>query len=432
MSLSLIKNALLIDPSQDLEGEYDLLIEDKLIKAVEPRGSLDHVKVDFTYSHEGMWLVPGLIDLHVHLRDPGLEWKENIGSGVRAAISGGYTSICAMPNTKPSNHSAEITKYMINKSQEYNLARVLPIGAISIDLKGKQMAPLSELFKAGCVAFSDDGEPIFDAGLMIRALEWTNMLNCRISCHEEDKNISCGGCVNESAITTKLGLPAMPTIAEDVMVARDIELARYTNSKIHICHISSARGVELVRRAKNDGIDVTCEVTPHHLVLNDSYLKDFDTNYKMSPPLRSEEERLALIKGLQDGTIDAIASDHAPHENDSKLRAFEEATFGILGLQTSLPLTLKFINDGTLSKLDGFRALSTNPASCFSLPYGSLKVGAPADMVVIDPKHKWSYTAEENLSKSFNSPFLNEDFIGKSKQVFVNGEIKLDNFELKD
>ena len=432
MSLSLIKNALLIDPSTNLEGSYDLLIEGRIIKAVEEKGKLDHVSSDVTYDCQGMWLVPGLIDLHVHLRDPGLEWKENVGSGVKAAISGGYTSICSMPNTKPAIHSAEIARYIINKSDEYSLARVLPIGAVSLDLKGKQMAPLSELYKAGCVAFSDDGEPVFDAGLMIKALQWTKMLDCRISCHEEDKHISCGGCVNESPFATKLGLPPMPTIAEDVMVARDIELARYTKSKIHICHISSARGVELVRRAKEDGIDVTCEVTPHHLVLTDNCLEGFDTNYKMSPPLRSEEERQALIKGLQDGVIDAIASDHAPHELDSKLCSFEEATFGILGLQTSLPLTLNFIKDGTLSKLDAFRALSTNPANCFSLPYGSLKAGSPADILVIDPNHKWKYTVEENLSKSINSPFIDKEFIGKAKHVFVDGEIKLDNFKLKE
>lgn len=430
MSLTLIKDAIVICPESGLDGEFDVLIENGLIKAVDSRGSFDNFDVDVTYSNPGMWLVPGLIDLHVHLRDPGYEWKENISSGVKAAIAGGYTSVCSMPNSNPANHSAEITRYIINKAKECNLARVLPIGAVSIDIAGKEMAPLSELYKAGCVAFSDDGEPVYDSGLMLRALEWTKMIGATISCHEEDKNLSCGGCANLSPIGAKLGLPPMATIAEDVMVARDIEIARFTKGKIHICHVSSARGVELIRRAKNDGIDVTCEVTPHHLVLTDDCLEGFDTNYKMSPPLRTEDERLALIEGLKDGTIDVIASDHAPHEQDSKLSSFEEATFGILGLQTSLPLILDFVSKGTLDRTHAVKILSANAPKCFNMPYGTLKPGRPADITVIDPKKKWNFNVKEVLSKSINSPFLDCDFVGRAKQVFVAGEIKLDDFNL--
>lgn len=417
----LIKNGLVIDA--DIEANKDILVEDGKIKAIDKIGAFDSIKVDKVVEAGGMWVLPGLVDLHVHLREPGLEWKETVATGAKAAIAGGYTTICAMPNSIPANDSSEVTRYILDKAKTAGMAKVLPIGSVSVGLKGKSMAPLTELWKAGCVAFSDDGEPVYDAGLMRKALEWCLMHDAVICCHEEDKCLSCSGCANESALSYKLGLKGMPTVAEDVMVARDIELARYTGGRVHICHVSSPRSLELIRRAKNDGIKVTCEVTPHHLTLTENDIATYDTNYKMSPPLRTEEDRQALIEGLKDGTVDAIASDHAPHEMDSKLVAFEESTMGILGLQTSLPLLLDFCADGTISKKRLADLLATSPANIFKLEQGRIQVGAPADFAIINPDIKWQLDKTGVFSKSINSPFLNTDLKGMADTVIVDGNV---------
>lgn len=426
----LIKNALLVDAYSNLEAERDVLIENGKIKAVDSPGSFDNQKCGGVIDAGGLWLLPGLIDLHVHLREPGFEWKETVESGVRAAVAGGYTTICAMPNTNPVNDKTEITKFILNQADKAGLAKLVPIGAVSQRLKGQCMSPISELYQAGCPAFSDDGEPVFDSGLMRRALEWSHMHDAVICCHEEDKCLSCGGAMNESALSYRLGIKGMPTIAEDVMVARDIELARYTGGKVHICHISSDRGVELVRRAKNDGINVTCEVTPHHLSLTEESVSGYDTNFKMSPPLRTEKIRQALIEGLKDGTIDVVASDHAPHEVDSKLQSFQEASMGILGLQTSLPLMLEFYRAGVLSRKRLAEVLATRPAEIFGLEQGKIQVGSPADLVLIDPEYKWTFDKEKILSKSFNSPFIGKEFQGIADTVIVDGRVVKRNKEL--
>lgn len=414
----------MIDPSTGLDRVGDCLVENDRILDI---GNLGKVSTEGVQVIEakGKWLLPGLIDLHVHFREPGLEWKETIETGSRAAILGGYTSVCCMPNTKPVNDCEEVTRFILDQAAKAGMAKVLPIGSVSLGLKGQQMAPLSELRKAGCVAFSDDGEPVHDSGMMRRALEWCLMLDVPISCHEEDKCLSCCGSMNESALSHRLGLVGMSTLAEDVMVARDIEIARYTGGKIHICHISSARGVELVRRAKNDGIRVTCEVTPHHLVLSEDEVAGFDTNYKMSPPLRGQEDIEGLIAGIKDGTIDAIASDHAPHEQDSKLVEFESASMGILGLQTSLPLMLDFVKSGSLSRLQAADLLSYGPARCFGLEQGRLAKGAIADLVLIDPEFKWKFERDSVASKSFNSPFIGRELTGIADTVIVNGKVKV-------
>lgn len=418
-----IENGVLVDPGAEREGEFDLLIEAGKVKAVEKRGAFKALDVKERVDAKGLLITPGLIDLHVHLREPGYEWKETVATGSRAAVLGGYTSICCMPNTKPINDTAQVTEFILERARAAGLAKVLPIGAVSLSSKGKQMAPLSELKHAGCVAFSDDGEPVYDAGLMRRALEWAKMLNCPISAHEEDKSLSCGGCMNESALSVKLGLKGMPGVAEDVMVSRDIELARFSGARVHICHVSTARSIELIRRAKRDGIPVTCEVTPHHLVLNEEMVSKYDTNSKMSPPLREETERLGLIEGLKDGTIDAIASDHAPHDKDSKTVEFSEATFGILGLQTSLPLILQFVSAGTISMRRAVELLSFNPARCFNLNAGTLKAGMPADIAIIDPKFSWVFTDDVVASISKNSPFFGRELHGRADTVIVDGKI---------
>lgn len=426
----LIKNGTVIDPKSGLDGDYDLIIENGFIKDIGKPGSFGSIKFDQTIEARDRWIVPGLIDLHVHLREPGFEWKETILSGCEAAVLGGFTSVCCMPNTQPRNDSAEVTKFILEKASNAGAARVLPIGAVSVGLLGETMAPLSELQQAGCVAFSDDGEPVWNAGLMRRALEWALALDVPISCHEEDKSLSCGGCMNESPLSTRMGLRGMHGVAEDVMIARDIELARVTGAKVHICHISTARGAELVRRAKQDGFLVTAEVTPHHLVLTEESVIGYDTNSKMSPPLRDNNDRQALIEAVKDGTIDAVASDHAPHELDSKQVEFGKAAFGILGLQTTLPLLMGFVIDGTFSRTRAIELMSSGPAGAFGLSAGKLAKGAVADIAIIDPKAKWRFDHEAVRSLSFNSPFIDRELTGRAETVMVGGKVVVEGAKL--
>ncbi len=416
-----IEGGYLIDAKSQREGEFDVLLEGGVVAAIEKPGAFADATDVRRINAEGRWVVPGCIDLHVHLREPGEEWKETIRTGAEAAVLGGYTSICCMPNTKPANDSAEVTRYILEKAVEAKAAKVLPIGAISVARHGKQLAPYSELAKAGCVAFSDDGDPVVDAGLMRRALEWCLMLGLPLACHEEDRNLSCGGCMNESPLSLKMGLKGFPGVAEDVMIARDIELARFTKGKIHICHVSTARGVELIRRAKNDGIAVTCEVAPHHLLLGEECVSSYDTNFKMMPPLKGHEDIEGLLEGLRDGTIDAIASDHAPHDRDSKLVEFSRATVGILGLQTSLPLLVEMCQRGEVSRQRMVDLLSAGPARAFGMDTGGVAKGSTADVVVLDPTREWSFSEEVIRSKSKNSPFVGRKLLGAVEYVFVDG-----------
>ncbi len=423
--MKVILGGKLIDPAQNIEGDFDILVDGDKVSEVRPCGGFSSLNVPEKIDASGKWVVPGLVDLHVHLREPGFEWKETVETGTRAALLGGYTSIACMANTRPVNDSAEISRFIIEQSKKAGYSKVYPIGAVTLGLKGKEMSPLSEMAKAGCVAFSDDGEPVYDAGLMRRALEWCLALDAPIACHEEDKCLSCGGAMNESALSTRLGLLGWPKVAEEVMIARDIELARATGGKVHICHVSTARGVELIRRAKNDGIKITAEVTPHHLVLTEEAVSEYDTDAKMSPPLRESGDLEALIAGLIDGTIDCVASDHAPHDPDSKRVEFSKATFGILGLQTSLPLLLDFVGSGKLKPARMIEALSSEPAKIFKLGVGTLKKGSPADIVLIDPNKTWTFSREVVASKSFNSPFFGRKFKGAVDTVLLNGIVKL-------
>lgn len=426
-----LENGLVIDPSQDIEEPRDLLIDRGKIAAIDAPGSFASTEVSERLDVRGRWIMPGLIDLHVHLREPGQEWKETIRSGTRAAALGGYTAVCSMPNTSPAIHSVEIVEYVLEKARIAGCARVHPIGAVTVDRRGESITPFAELREAGCVAFSDDGDPVYHSGIMRRALEWSRELGVPISCHEEDKHLSCGGSMNESALSLKLGLIGMPKVAEEVMIARDIELARTTGGHAHICHVSSGRGVELIRRAKNDGISVSAEVTPHHLVLTEQAVSEYDTAAKMSPPLREEEEREMLFQGLQDGTIDAVASDHAPHEHDSKNVEFSQAAMGILGLQTSLPLLLESNRRGALSRTQLVRALSTAPAELFHLSAGTLRIGSPADIAVVDPDYEWTFDRSLNASKSWNSPFLDRQLRGAAWAVLVGGDIVVLDYQIQ-
>jgi len=440
----IISGGTVIDPETSVNAPRDILIEAGKIRALDKPGAFYELIKETNprvLDATGCLVVPGLIDMHVHLREPGFEWKETIQTGSEAAALGGFTSICCMPNTKPVNDSAEITRFIIERASNAS-ARVFPIGAVSMGLKGEQMAPLSELHKAGCVAFSDDGEPVWSAGLMRRALEWCAMFGSPICCHEEDKSLTCGGCVHESARSLKLGLKGMPGVAEDVMVARDIELARATGAHVHICHVSTARSVELIRRAKNDGFRVTAEVTPHHLALTEEAVGDYDTNAKMSPPLREVADREALRVGLREGVIDVVASDHAPHDLDTKRCEFSRASFGILGLQTAVPVIFNLVESGILPLQRAISAMSTASARILSLPYGRLSgaglsgttanVESIADIAVLDPNREVLFAPAALKSLSKNTPWLNQSLKGSARHVITGGRVTVSEFMLEE
>ena len=427
----LITNGQLVDPAGSVEGAFDLLIEDGLIKEVKPTGTIAKQRVDKIIDAKGLWVAPGLVDLHVHFREPGFEWKETIKTGSLSAVCGGFTTVCCMANTRPVNDHAEIAAFIVQKGRDAKAAKVRPVGAVSVGLAGEKLAPLCELREAGCVAFSDDGKPIQSAALMRRALEWASMFDGVIACHEEDNSLCCSGHMHEGALATRLGINGRPTVAEDLLVARDIELARFVGARLHICHVSSARAVELIRRAKTEGVKITAEVTPHHLWLTDEAVIGYNTNAKMNPPLRTRADVEALLEGLRDGTLDAIATDHAPHELDTKNVEFDLASVGIIGLQTALPLVLDLVRSGKLSRMQALRAMTSGPARVFGLEAGSLRVGMPADITLIDPEYQWEFTPARNCSKSFNTPFAGKPLRGVADTVLVEGRVVVERRELK-
>lgn len=422
----IIEGGFLVDPGAGVQAPRDLFIIDGLVQEVGTpgsfRGSALHEATRIDAS--GKQIYPGLIDVHVHLREPGFEWKETVESGARAAAAGGFTTILCMPNTSPVNDHAEVTRFIRDQAQAARAARVLPIGAVSRGLEGKELASLIEQREAGCVAFSDDGEPVYNAGMMRRALEWSKDLGVPVCCHEEDKTLSCGGCMNESPLSLRLGLRGIPKVSEEVMVARDIELARTTGGHAHICHVSSARSVELIRRAKQDQISVSCEVAPHHLLLTEEAVVGYNTNAKMNPPLREDFECRALIAGLADGSIDCVASDHAPHHWDAKQLEFDKAAFGILGVQTTLPLLLGLMRQGHLSLERMVESLTIGPARALGLSgFGTLRKGSRADLCIVDPESRWVLDRSAILSKSLNTPWLDQEMQGRAVCVMVDGRI---------
>jgi len=419
----LLKGGRVIDPSLKLDGEYDVLIEGNHIEGVELRGGFDSVDGLKVIDVKGQIVTPGLVDVHVHLRDPGQEWKETIITGAEAAVAGGFTDVFCMPNTNPINDSAAVTEYIIERASSSS-CNVWPIGAISMKSQGKSLAPFGELTEAGCIGFSDDGYPVMNAQLMRRALEYCSMLGRVLCVHEEDTNLSDGFSMNESALSLKLGLKGMPDAAENVMIARDIELARLTRGRVHFCHVSTARGVCLIRRAKEDGIPVTAEVSPHHLFLDETEVEGFNTQAKMSMPLRSQNDIEALLEGLRDGAIDCIASDHAPHEADSKNIEFDRASFGILGLQTTVPILFELVHNGKLTLLQMVESLTNKAWGSFDLAPNTLKKGAIANISVLNPSHEFELTTQMNRSKSVNSPFWGRKFKGCASYTFVKGDMK--------
>jgi len=420
----LIANGHLIDPLTPENTGMNVLIEDGKVVGWLRHGESAPEDAE-VFDASGLLVAPGFIDLHVHLREPGQEHKETIASGCAAAVAGGWTSVCPMPNTNPVNDSAAITRYMIEQAERAGLANIFPVGAITKSSGGSELAEMGEMKAAGAVAVSDDGRPVPNAGMMRRAMEYAKDFNLPVVDHCEDKSLSSGGVMHEGKISLLLGLKGMPALAEDLDAVRDIYLAKETGAHIHIAHISTKGALEAVRRAKAEGINVTCEVTPHHFTLTDKAVEGYDTNTKMSPPLRSEEHLEAILEGLKDGTIDAIATDHAPHHADEKALEYDRAPMGITGLETALGLAFnELVHKGIIDLARLVELCSSNPAKIFNIPNrGTLKVGSVADVTIIDPTLEWTYKNADSRSKSKNSPFDNWQFTGAAVATIVGGKI---------
>lgn len=423
----LLTGARIIDPAQKINGISDILLEGGKIAKIgadllQPENSRDAEIVEL----DGMIVTPGLIDMHTHLREPGQEYKETIATGTRTAVAGGFTSIACMPNTDPVNDNRSITEFIIRKALEANLANVYPIGNISRNCAGQQLTEFWDLKEAGAVALSDDGKPVMDAALMRHALEYAGSLDLPVISHCEDIHLSAGGLMNEGYYSTILGLRGIPAIAEEVMTTRDILIAEYTKSHVHIAHVSTRGSVRIIREAKRRGVKVTAETAPHYFTLTDEALQTYNTNLKVNPPLRSAADVAAIKEGLADGTLDAIVTDHAPHARTDKELEFEYAANGISGLETSLGLSLRLVDEGILSLPELIAKMSLNPARILKLPKGTLETGADADITVINPQLNWTVDVKAFCSKGKNSPFHGWKMRGKAALTIVGGEIKYD------
>lgn len=407
-----------VDPANGVDGERTVWVEDGRIVGIEPRGATpsDAVVIDCA----GALVLPGFIDLHVHLREPGEEHKETIATGAKAAVAGGFTTVVAMPNTRPVLDTAPLVEFVRRRGEEAGLARVLPSAAVTVGQKGELITQMAELADAGAVLFTDDGRPIANAGVMRRALEYATLVGRPIMVHEEDPHLS-GGCMHEGDVSLRLGLKGIPAAAEDVMVLRDVELAALTGGRVHIGHLSTAVSVWAVREAKKRGLPVTAEAAPHHFTLTHEAVEGYNTFAKMAPPLRRQEDVEAVIEGLADGTIDAIATDHAPHATVDKEAEFDRAANGIIGLETAFGLTMKLVHEGRLSLRRAVELLATEPARLIGVNAGTLSVGAPADMTVVYPDREWTVTNASFQSKSHNSPFVGTRLKGQVARTFVGG-----------
>jgi len=422
LSSLLITGGRVVDPTQELDAKLDVLIEDGLVAKVDRKIRAEVPTLDAT----GLVVVPGLIDLHTHLREPGQEHKETIASGTRAAVAGGYTAVCAMANTLPPNDERAVTEMMIAEASRNGSCRVYPIGAVSKGLKGEALAELADLRSAGCVGVSDDGRPVYNAQLMRRALEYASMLGIPVIAHEEDDNLVEGGVMHEGYFSTLLGLGGVPAASEETLVARDVILARVTRAHLHIAHLSTSGAVAAVRTARASGVHVTCEVTPHHIALGDDALQSFSTNLKMNPPLRSADHREAIIEGIADGTIDAVATDHAPHHFDEKNVEFDLAPFGVIGLETAFAVCYdRLVLEKVIDLARLVDLMSCGPARIFNLPGGSLREGAVGDVTLLDLDARYA-VANTFHSKASNSPFIGETLQGRAAATIVGGNVRYD------
>ncbi|MDQ6954990.1 MAG: dihydroorotase [Mariprofundaceae bacterium] len=415
----LIKNGRVIDPANGIDEICDVWIENGNVAGIGKFTDKAKQTIDAT----GLIVCPGLIDMHVHLREPGEEWKEDIESGSRAAIAGGVTSICTMPNTDPCMDHAGIVLQVIARAKQIGLCNLHPIGAVSRALKGKELTEMRELSRSGAVAFSDDGKPIWHAGVMRKALEYSSSFGYLIIQHAEERQLTEGGAINEGWVSTQLGVTGMPVEGEDSMIARDIMLTRRVNARYHVAHISSKGAVEQVRQAQKEGLKVTTEAAPHHFALTEDEVLNFNADAKMSPPLRTEEDRLAVIEGLRDGTIEVIATDHAPHHEDDKRCGLSCAAFGIVGLETMLPISLDLERSGALSMTDLIAKMTANPARLLNLPEGAISVGNIADICIFDPVKQWTLDREKLLSKGRNTPWHGRSMTGQVQYTLKDGRV---------
>jgi len=418
----LIRGGRVIDPSRGTDGPADVFLLEGKVEAV--GRNIPVPEQASVIDAAGKVVAPGLIDLHVHLREPGQEDLETIATGAMAAAAGGFTAICAMPNTDPVVDNQGSVGFIVGRAQRAGKARVYPIGAISLGQKGETLAEFGELVGAGAVAVSDDGKPVVSSHLMRTALEYARTFNIPVADHCEEPTLSKGGVMHEGIVSTRLGLKGIPAAAEEIMVARDILLAGLTGGHVHLCHMSTRGSVDLIRRAKAMGIRVTAEATPHHFTLTHEACEGYNTNAKMNPPLREAEDREAIREGLREGTIDVIASDHAPHHYDAKEREFDDAPNGILGLETALGLAIsELVDTGLLTLPELISRMSTQAAQVFNLPGGTLAVGAPADVVVFDPTREWTVQPENFFSKSRNTPFAGRTLRGQADYTVVRGRV---------
>jgi dihydroorotase len=427
MSAILLRGGRVVDPSQNLDTVADVLLLDGKVEALgQGLGTPDGAQV---LDAAGRVVAPGLIDLHVHFREPGQEDLETVATGAMAAVAGGFTSVCAMPNTDPVTDNQAAVGFIVRQAQRAARARVYPIGAVTLGQKGEKLAEFGEMVGAGAVAVSDDGKPVVSSHMMRTALEYAKTFGIPVADHCEEPTLSAGGVMHEGIISTRLGLKGIPAAAEEIMVARDCILAELTGGHVHLCHMSTRGSVELIRRAKDKGLRVTAEATPHHFSLTHERCEGYDTNAKMNPPLREAEDRDAVRQGLRDGTLDVISTDHAPHHYDAKEREFDDAPNGIIGLETSLGLALThLVHTGLLTLPQLIARMSTEAAKIFHLQGGTLRKGSVADVVLIDPDLVWTVRPGESFSKSRNTPFAGTRLKGRAVTTIVRGSVV---FELK-
>src|ERR687890_275799 len=420
----LIANGYVVDPTQNVNGGRDIFIEDgRVVELLNSGGDVPEGAEVFYAT--GLIVAPGFIDLHTHLREPGQEYKETIASGAAAAVAGGFTSVCAMPNTDPVNDNPAVTSFIVEQAIAAGLANVFPVGAITKGSKGEELAEMGEMRRAGIVAVTDDGHPVPSPGLMRRALEYARGFDLTLMDHCDDKTLAAGGVMHEGEWSLRLGLRGRPALAEESDAMRDCALAELTGARVHLAHVSTRGAVEAVRRAKERGAEVSCEVAPHHFALTDASCEGFDTNTKMNPPLRSREHLEAVLEAIGDGTVDAIATDHAPHHRDEKELEFDHAAFGITGLETAVGLALdRLVHGGRVTLERLVELFSVNPARIFRLEgRGTLRPGAWGDVTVLDPELRWTFDASRSKSKSRNTPFHGWTFQGGAVATIVGGRV---------
>ncbi len=422
--ITLIKGGSVVNPYGGTVEKRDLVVENGKVSRILPEGVLNEISaVSTTLDAKGKIVIPGLVDVHTHLREPGFEYKETIASGATAAAAGGYSAIACMPNTSPPNDCRSVTEFILDQAKRAGQARVYPIAAISKGQKGESLVDFCELAGAGAVGVSDDGFPVVNSELMRRALEYAQYCGLTVISHCEDPNLSRGGVMHEGEISTRIGLPGIPGASEDISVYREISLARLTRCPVHIAHVSTGASVELIRRAKEEGLSVTAETAPHYFTLDHGALVGYNTRYKVNPPLRTAKDVMQIKKGLADGVIDVIATDHAPHNSLEKEVEFDKAAFGMIGLQTALPLTLDLVEEGIMTLPEAILKLSTNGAALLGVPGGEIKEGANADLAIVDMACEYRFEEKDIFSKSMNSPFLGRMLKGRCDLTMVGGKI---------